>query len=313
MQQTAKVTIQSRPSGLRRFIVGWVSVLVCGFILLGGGLSFSISRLHHQTARMYFDSQSLQTNHLLEADALAAGRLALLDQQEGSLKRLAEREAFLREGKKALSKLQSQAQNDTEKVLANKIGHSFREFEDGLHQPGATEQTQQALLDQLLNNLHTHRTLQQQQMDDTMTSSMRLDLLIDNWAKALLISSTLILVAGVAELWKRIFRPALELDKAAYAFGNGDLQARARVRHDDEMGRLNETFNVMAQAICNREKERLHFVATVAHDLKNPLVVIGGAAHLLEKKSEVLTPKTENAGSKASRAVRSKWKTSSPI
>jgi signal transduction histidine kinase len=40
----------------------------------------------------------------------------------------------------------------------------------------------------------------------------------------------------------------------------------------------------MADAIRDRESDRLTFVATVAHDLKNPLVIVGGAAHLLQTK-----------------------------
>ncbi len=53
---------------------------------------------------------------------------------------------------------------------------------------------------------------------------------------------------------------------------------------EDEMGDLCRTFNKMANAIRDREQERLHFVATVAHDLKSPLTVIGMAACLMRKK-----------------------------
>lgn len=72
------------------------------------------------------------------------------------------------------------------------------------------------------------------------------------------------------------------LSHAATAFGEGDSQARILILWDDEMGELGRTFNDMAQSIAGREKGRLDFVAMVAHDLKSPLVVVGGAAELLE-------------------------------
>lgn len=289
MQHPSNVGTIGRPSGLRRFILGWVAVLVSGFVLLGGGLSFSISRLHQQTAQMFFDSQSLQSNHRLEANALAAGRLALLDEFEGGEKRLSERQKFIRDGQKALLDLQSQAQEDKERVLSNKINAAFAEFVTGLSN-SKNERAQQAILDKLLDYLREHRAIEDDQMRKTLAKSTRIDRQIDNWSAALLLLSSLTLVAGVVELWRRIFLPALELERVARAFGDGNFQARSRVRRNDEMGLLNQTFNDMAQAICDREKDRLTFVATVAHDLKNPLVVIGGAAHLLENKEDILAP-----------------------
>jgi signal transduction histidine kinase len=50
----------------------------------------------------------------------------------------------------------------------------------------------------------------------------------------------------------------------------------------------------MANAMVEREKERMHFVATVAHDLKNPLVVIGGLAHLIGHKKNIATAQEQS-------------------
>ncbi len=290
MQQNILAVRQLPPSGLRRFIIGWVAVLVAGFVLLGSGLSFSIGRLHAQTEKIYKDSQSLQVNHQLEADALAAERLALLDKNQNDTRRLAQRNEVIADGQKTLLILNDLSQDAIERPMAAEIARRFEALTSGLQNPATHEAQQQLLLDDLLKTLGKHRTLQRQQMAQTKEASARLDRLTDNWVIALLLISSLILLMGVAELWQRIFKPALELETAARAFGGGNLKARAIVRRPDEMGRLNETFNAMAQALSDREKERLHFVATVAHDLKNPLVVICGAAHLLENKSEVLPP-----------------------
>ena len=290
MQQKNLEKHKIASSPLRRFIVGWVAVLVAGFVVLGGGLSLAIGRLHAQTERIYIDSQSLQVNHQLEADALSAERLALIDENQKNQRRQAERAEVIADGQKTLWALNALSQNDLERPMAAEISGRFAALENGLKSSATSQAEQQLLLDDLIKTLHEHRALQRRQMTQTRDASTRLDNLLDKVMMTLLLLSSLILFVGVAELWKRIFRPALELEKAARAFGEGNLQARARVLRHDEMGRLNETFNTMAEALGEREKERLHFVATVAHDLKNPLVVIGGAAHLLENKTDALTP-----------------------
>lgn len=50
---------------------------------------------------------------------------------------------------------------------------------------------------------------------------------------------------------------------------------------ETEMSQVCRAFNRMADAICKRDRERLHFTAMAAHDLNNPLMVISGAAREL--------------------------------
>lgn len=50
---------------------------------------------------------------------------------------------------------------------------------------------------------------------------------------------------------------------------------------ETEMSQVCRAFNRMADAICKRDRERLHFTAMVAHDLNNPLMVISSAAREL--------------------------------
>ena len=97
------------------------------------------------------------------------------------------------------------------------------------------------------------------------------------------------LVAGGFELWARVFGPLLKISRAAQQFGEGDLSARVPIQHDDEIGELAATWNGMAASIESRESERLRFVATIAHDLKNPLMVVGMAATMMREKPNNFT------------------------
>lgn len=274
-------------SPIRRFIVVWAGAILLAFALLCGGLVYSISKLHSKTSRIFFDSQSLQTNHLFEAAVLDEGRQDLLWRAtRKSIYRQA-RQRARREATAQLQELVSQADSSHEARLASRVAEKFH----ALQRAGPRDAVaSQAALDELLRATHLHREFNGAQMNATVRTSNRLDRAVDWYALILICGATVLVVVGGVELWSRIFKPALQISQAAREFGDGQLQTRAPVFRDDEMGALAATFNVMAEAICLREKERLEFVATLAHDLKTPLVVIGGAAHLLKDKDYRFTP-----------------------
>ncbi len=70
-------------------------------------------------------------------------------------------------------------------------------------------------------------------------------------------------------LARMILKPLGELSRAAEALARGNLSARAPVRTADEVGRLVDTFNRMAERLQQMEGERRAFLAAVAHDLGN--------------------------------------------
>lgn len=276
--------------GIRQFIVLWISAVLLAFLLLCGGLQYAIARQQSKTSRIFAGSQSLQVNRAFEAAIIAEGRQDLLWKTTGNPRYLVSKDDLLRNADTLLDQLKSQADSQAEAEVIRTIETRYSDFRRQFLAavPSETEPTQRAL-DAVLLPLGQHRLINQQQMDATMRDAKRIDKIVDVVATSLVMAATLLVLAGGLELWKRIFKPTLLLAQAAREF-SVDLHARAPVLRNDEMGTLGHTFNRMADAICDREKDRLHFVATVAHDLRNPLVVIGGAAHLLKSKDARLAP-----------------------
>lgn len=276
--------------GIRQFIALWLGLVVLSFGLLGGGLLYAVPRLNAKTQHLYSASRSLYDNQRFELALVAQGRDDLLWHSSGDARHQRARTQRLQEADTSLAALQSETSSPSEARLVTSIANAYARFRGLAAMKTHATPAMQTALDGLLPLVRQHRDLKDQQMEATLRAGTRLDSLIDHWTLILTLLATTLLISGSFVLWTRVFTPILKLSRAVKRFGVGDLQTRAPVVRGDEMGDLAQTFNEMAEAIAGRERERLNFVATVAHDLRNPLVVIGGAAHLLKNKEIRLAP-----------------------
>ena len=102
-------------------------------------------------------------------------------------------------------------------------------------------------------------------------------------------SGTLAIIASTWLFWG-ITRPLSKLRSATEAIAGGDLKARAPIKRQDEVGRVAEAFNSMADQLERQESLRKRMVADVAHELRTPLSVMRGN---LEAMMDDLIPTSE--------------------
>jgi len=119
-------------------------------------------------------------------------------------------------------------------------------------------------------------------------------------AKSLIGTGTalVILVALVTLLVVRqVVRPVREAAKTAEALSLGDLNRRMDVHGDDEIARLGNAFNEMANSLqlqINRLENLSHvqqrFVGDVTHELRTPLTTLRMAAGLIHSSRKEFDP-----------------------
>lgn len=127
------------------------------------------------------------------------------------------------------------------------------------------------------------------------------------------------IVATIAYLTRSITLPLLELTRAANALQSGDLNTRAKVLSEDEVGQLGHTFNQMADQIAQlisdlqskisaeqtararaekSDQVKSSFLASMSHELRTPLnaiinftkfVVKGDLGPVNDEQRETLT------------------------
>lgn len=74
----------------------------------------------------------------------------------------------------------------------------------------------------------------------------------------------------------KMTKPLREMAAAAKSFSTGDFTVRVPVDGEDEIAQLAKSFNHMADSMADLESVRRSFIANVSHELKTPMMTIGG-------------------------------------
>lgn len=273
-----------RRNSLRVFLLTSVAVTWLVFAIIIGGMMLATFKLHKQNIELQRENEHLQTTVMLELEVLSLGR------QVRSEPRLKESAFTAADSYK--QGLTTDNSSQIKQELNFEIVQQYGTFRKQALAGVSKGQVQ--LSYNIFSNLQSLRAINTEHLAQTRQTAEQINQITQWWGSLLLVITALLLIWGSLELWLRIFNPIIALSRTARAIAGGHMGVRAPVLRNDELGALSETFNVMANAMEDREKERMHFVATVAHDLKNPLVVIGGLAHLLSHKKEAATPKEQS-------------------
>ena len=98
---------------------------------------------------------------------------------------------------------------------------------------------------------------------------------------AAVVSVTLAVFVGIY-FANGIIAPIQRISKSVLALKNGDYSARTRLTSDDEIGRLGQAFDDMADAMeRDRELER-QLIGDVAHELRTPLMAVQATVEAIQ-------------------------------
>lgn len=104
--------------------------------------------------------------------------------------------------------------------------------------------------------------------------------------------AALILAFGLSFfLIRRVLQPLSQMTAISDRIAAGDFTARVEITTRDEVGRLGQSFNRMADSLARIEQLRKNMVADVAHELRTPLTNLRG--YLEAVNDQVIEPSPE--------------------
>lgn len=93
-----------------------------------------------------------------------------------------------------------------------------------------------------------------------------------------------IFISGMVSIFlaNSIVRPLKEVTMVAERMADGQLKVRSNIQLEDELGRLSNTLNYMAEELIKKEQIKNDFISSVSHELRTPLTSIKGWAATLK-------------------------------
>ena len=106
-------------------------------------------------------------------------------------------------------------------------------------------------------------------------------------------AGTVLLAAGVA-VWlsRRLVGGLKQVTNSVHRLAAGDYDVRVPTLSRDEIGRLGDDCNQLAQILQRTEQTRRAFIADVSHELRTPLAVLRGELEALEDGLRAPSPES---------------------
>jgi len=97
------------------------------------------------------------------------------------------------------------------------------------------------------------------------------------------IGLVVIVISGAVSLFlsRSIIYPIKEVTNTAEKMALGNFKVRSKKKVDDEIGKLSDTLNYMAEEILKKDQLKNEFISSVSHEIRTPLTAIKGWAILL--------------------------------
>ena len=271
----------------RTFIAAWLCFIVLSVLASSVAIFITGEQLKAYADRIRTDAQATESTYILESTVLTRCREELLWRLEQPSRSAVKQKDTISAAEKSLRAMSHFATSMQEQALVKEITGRYRAFEEAVAQnpPKPTESINH-LAGAFLESVKLYRKHHKARVMSGLRKTVRLDRYLELWPALLVFAVAAIAGVGAMVILQRIAGPAIGLNRAAARFGQGDYTARVPVKRDDELGRVCATFNNMADDIAHRETDRLNLIASVAHDIKNPLVAAGGTARLLQRKPD---------------------------
>jgi len=269
-------------NSIKSFITFWMIAIFFAVLVLSAILLLSSKKHMEFTNQILVHSQIVDLTYQLETTILAERREDLLWNAMQNEQHKHNKMKELKQAEKLLQNLDIKVNKMDDELRINGIEKEFRKFNhySQLDTQISIEQMKDSA-DQLLGLIKNFRDKNRFKMAHIVNASNKLNHQLHKWSIGAVIIVSIFVIIGAYTLIKRIVSPTLELSKAAQKFGQGDINSRITTIKKDELGQVCQTFNEMAEGIQQKEINKRDFVASIVHDIKNPIVVIGCAANML--------------------------------
>lgn len=264
---------------LRTFAVTSTSAIVAISCMVAGALTIATSYVDEQALAIASALERVRIIEEMEVDLLVHNRESLLYRLGGGKEHALARDAAAQQLRRWEEEL-PRRDEETARLIAAVERHVDAYFE-AQQRTGASEEESLAAFDRGADSIDRALASMEQLLERQIAEARHARAQAALWNRASDIAGlvAIIVLLGMAALvpWltsRHVYQPLLALRAAIGRYAEGEPDARAEPHGVDELREIAAAFNAMATALAQQRRRQLGVLASVAHDLRNPLAAL---------------------------------------
>lgn len=275
-----------------------VTALILSVFLFGvfGALSLSFMKttdlLNFEAQELTKSGESIRLAQGLKVRLLSHNRNSFLYSLHRNPSHHETRQTQRREIKEILTSAESYLNGQDEQAILAEVNQEIADYlekRDHLEAKPITPQRRYNLVsrevEKAISAIDKLVAINRSQMSNLVSEINRKNEAAHKLAVFLFCAGGLILLGIVVAAFKFVAHPLISLSSLMVRYGKGETSVRAARKGSAEIREVSSSFNSMAQSLEEKRQDQLRFIATIAHDLRNPLNSMSMASELLIRRS----------------------------
>jgi signal transduction histidine kinase len=282
---------------LRTVLLVYSTLIIAVIGSLAMALVMMTNVINRDARTLSTTAESIQVSQELKGNLLLINREALLEEIDHDERHRVMRQTLRSSLVDHLEESEKYAETEEERQLVNEIRGDIFDFLGTYQRPDLSRpldllwyRSNARKIDLTIVKIDQLIEVNRSQAADAMKSADRQN----SWANTLAFGlvSFAILVVGVVLLATRylIYQPMMILKSLISDYDLGQRQTRAEETGGIELVESREiadTFNSMADRLDEKQQSQLQFIASVAHDIRNPINSMSMASEILLESHDV--------------------------
>lgn len=276
---------------LKTAVLIFATLILLVFALLSTLLIRTTNLLEQEARDLEMAGESISLAKELESRLLTHNRNAFLYSIDPDADKLTSSRAQRVEMEKLLEMLERLTGNRQEESILKEVEYTITTYlerrsqiNDSTLTPVEQHKLSSGYVDEAVEAIRRFVVLNRAQMDDLVTEINRQNNAADLMAVLLLVLGGALLTGVIISTTHNIVRPLLTLNHTISLYSGGGSDARTEKSGFKEIREVASNFNSMADRLEEKRQDQLRFIASIAHDLRNPLSSISVASEVLAGK-----------------------------
>lgn len=295
----AETQHRRREIGLRSAFVGIAVVLTVLALLATAGLIFSAWWVGYTGGELVLTARSIRAAEELELRLLVSNRERYLERIQPGAGHAARADAAEDDLNRLIARARSYVQTDEENHLLDDLARAVEAYRHVYEDPAVEMLDPVTYFQQTVQEVDAAIRTSERFIQINIAQADAVIAQAERWRRAAELSGIilavlvpLVMIGALFFARRRLYRPFIAIEEAIARYGGGDLAARAPTEGPTDLQEMALRFNDMADALAAQNAARLSFLASVAHDLRNPLAALKATAAL--QKREVAPEKARD-------------------